>query len=86
MIIATLDAKWAPFVESYTKGDTPVQQTFQRILQVVDEQMWINFPPIRRIRRWLKVEKDPNEPIYNYMSRFEMAMDEAKTATLTWEN
>ena len=82
MIIATLDAKWARLVESYTKGDTPVQQTFQRILQVV----WINFPPIRRIRRWLKVEKDPNEPIYNYMSRFEMAMDEAKTATLTWEN
>ena len=50
------------------------------------KQMWINFPPIRRIRRWLKVEINPNEPIYIYIARFEMAMEDAKTTALTWEN
>ena len=32
------------------------------------------------------MEINPHEPIYNYMSRFEIAMEDAKTATLTWEN
>ena len=48
--------------------------------------MWVNHPQIRRIRRWLKVEINPNEPIYNYIARFETAMDDAKTTSLTWEN
>ena len=61
MIITTMDAKWSKFVESYIKDDPPPQQTFLRILQVVDEQMWVNHPQIRRIRRWLQVEINPND-------------------------
>ena len=67
MIVTTMDAKWSKFVESNIKDDPPPQKTFLRILQVVDEQMWVNHPQIRRIRRWLKFEINPNEPIYNYI-------------------
>ena len=86
MIVTTMDAKWSKFVESNIKDDPPPQQTFLRMLQVVDEQMWVNHPQIRRVRRWLKVEINPNEPIYNYIARFETAMEDARTTSLTWEN
>ena len=52
-------------METTIKDDPPPNHSFESIIHVVDVQMWENHPQIRRIRRWLKVEINPNEPIHN---------------------